>query len=132
MGNVTGISDTLMKIYCIVWMDGPVSQDEIENSLKEQRMSIGKASISNHLSRLERGNAIETVSRENDRKKYYQVSSELTDLFQNMMSMLLGPAKLEINTFTKKYKDDEMGQKMIKEMGGLYKFFEYMTELEEF
>ncbi|MHA1298033.1 MAG: hypothetical protein ACTSO9_01160 [Candidatus Helarchaeota archaeon] len=130
MGYVIGIPDIIMKIYSLIWMsEKPISQAQIETALKEVQMSLGKTVISVSLKELSNIGAIKKVKISNERTNYYETNSSLMELFQLGLSKILGPAELRLKSFTDKYKDQPLGQKLIKEVDSLHTFLKYIIKI---
>ena len=89
MGDVIGIPDIILKVFIIIWMaDNPLSLQDIENVLKEEKSSIAKTTISVSLKELALLGAIEKVRVENERANYYTTDMEFTELFQMIFSKI--------------------------------------------
>ncbi|MHA1380808.1 MAG: hypothetical protein ACTSRG_20775 [Candidatus Helarchaeota archaeon] len=131
MGYVVGIPDVIMRIYSIIWMsDEPVSQAQIESTLKEIQMSLGKTVISVSIKELANIGALRKVKKSNDRTNYYEPDSSLVGLFQLSLSKILGPANLKLKNFSEKYKDQKLGQKLLKDVNSLHQFLNYIINID--
>ncbi len=131
MGHIIGIPDIFMKIFAIIWMaEEPISQDDLMEALKNAHISIGKASLSNNLTTMERFFIIELIRIPDDRKKYYKKNASLVKLFQIMLARITGAAELRIKDFMNKHQKHQLGQEMMKELNELLAFVKYMINLD--
>ena len=136
MGYVVGVEEITMRIYSVIWMaEEPISQNEIQDILKRENVSLGKSLISLTLKNLLRFLMIEKVKKANDRTYYYKLKNEsLIETFQLSLSTILGRAENTMNKFKDKFSKHKLGKKLINEVDKLHSFFRYIinTNSSEF
>ena len=128
MGYVVGVEEITMRIYSVIWMaEEPISQNEIQDVLRRENVSLGKSLISLTLKNLLRFLIIEKVKKANDRTYYYKLKNEsLIETFQLNLSTILGRAENTMNKFKDKYNNHKLGKKFIHEVDKLHSFFKYI------
>lgn len=131
MGDVAGIPDIIMKIYGIIWMsEEPISQGDIQNTLKDLQISLGKTVISVSLKELTQLGVIDKIKKDNERTNLYQKNTSLIEIYKLGMLKILGPAEYRTKNFAKKHNNETLGRKFIDEVNALHSFLRHLVNKE--
>jgi len=128
MGDVAGIPDIIMKIYGVIWMaEEPISQADIQNTLKDLQISLGKTVISVSLKELSQLGVIEKIKKENERTNLYQTNSSLIEIYKLSLLKILGPAEYRTRNFDKKHGTEKLGKKFVDDVTALHSFLRHLV-----